>query len=222
MWSDSSWVVQSSSMLPVKRGRGRGERGGAGEGPAQGGAEVEARARAEEVERFLALILEENDAAIELFRALSADDPEPRRSASGHIELKIELPEGGSVSGTMLGRALRTAARGGVEINASGFGGNNDTYGGEGVVTGVHDNVSLSAGGFYYNTDGWRNNNDLEQHIANFYGQAALTPDLNAQVELRRRKSDEGFLPFNFDKNDFIRDYTVNRDQDTARVGLRC
>ncbi len=75
------------------------------------------RAREEDVERFLALILEENDAAIELFRALSADDPEPRRSASGHIELKIELPEGGSVSGTMLGRALRTAARGGVEIN---------------------------------------------------------------------------------------------------------
>lgn len=75
------------------------------------------RAREEGIERFLALILEQNDAAIELFKALSVDDPEPKRSASGHIELQIELPEGESVSGTMLGRALRTAAQGSVEIN---------------------------------------------------------------------------------------------------------
>jgi RimJ/RimL family protein N-acetyltransferase len=76
-----------------------------------------ARARAEGVERFTALILEENDAAIELFKTLSADDPEPRRSASGNLELLIELPEDDVVSGTMLGKALRSAAHGSVEIN---------------------------------------------------------------------------------------------------------
>jgi RimJ/RimL family protein N-acetyltransferase len=76
-----------------------------------------ARAREEGVERFMALVLEENEAAIELFKALSADEPEPRRSASGNLELLIELPEGEAISGTMLGRALRAAAHGSVVMN---------------------------------------------------------------------------------------------------------
>lgn len=75
------------------------------------------RAREEGIECFLALILDENDAAIELFKQLSEGDPEPRRSASGHLELAIELPEEDSVPGTLLGRALRTAALGEVVIN---------------------------------------------------------------------------------------------------------
>jgi RimJ/RimL family protein N-acetyltransferase len=76
-----------------------------------------ARAREEGIERFLALVLEENEAAIELFKALSSDDPEPRRSASGNLELLIELPEDDAVSGSMLGRALRSAAHGSVVMN---------------------------------------------------------------------------------------------------------
>lgn len=79
--------------------------------------ELVRRARAEGVSRFQALILEENDAAVELFKHLSEGDPAPRRSASGNLELLIELPEGDSVSGTMLGRALRGAARENLVIN---------------------------------------------------------------------------------------------------------
>jgi len=75
------------------------------------------RAREEGVDRFLALVLEENEAAIEFFKALSADAPEARRSATGNLELLIELPEDDAVSGTMLGRALRTAADGSVVMN---------------------------------------------------------------------------------------------------------
>ena len=41
------------------------------------------------------------------------------------------------------------------------------------------------------------------------------------QAEFRHRESDEGDLAFNFDPDDYIADKTVNRDQDTARVGLR-
>lgn len=75
------------------------------------------RARKEGIERFLALVLEENDAAVQLFQQLSVGDPEPRRSASGYLELLIELPEQDEVSGTLLGRALRAAAREGLVIN---------------------------------------------------------------------------------------------------------
>ncbi len=74
------------------------------------------RARANGIERFLAVVLEENADAIELFRALAADDPKPRRTAAGQVELVLELPSDG-VSGTMLGRALRSAASGRVMIH---------------------------------------------------------------------------------------------------------
>lgn len=75
------------------------------------------RAREEGIDYFVALILAENEEAIELFRQLSEGDAEPRRSASGHLELLIELPEEGRLSGTGLGRALRGAASGEVPIN---------------------------------------------------------------------------------------------------------
>lgn len=73
------------------------------------------RAREEGVTHFLALVLAENEAAIELFEGLAANDPAPRRK-DGNIELLIELPAGRALGGTALGRALRAAASG-VTIN---------------------------------------------------------------------------------------------------------
>lgn len=74
------------------------------------------RARESGIERFVAVVLEENADAIELFRSLSASDSKPRRTAAGQIELVLELPTDG-LSGTLLGRALRTAATGRVVIH---------------------------------------------------------------------------------------------------------
>jgi tetratricopeptide (TPR) repeat protein len=108
-----------------------------------------------------------------------------------------------------------------VQLNATAFGGNNETYGGEAVATVLKDRFSFSLGGLIYDTDGWRPNNQLEQNIYNAYAQVALTPELNVQAEFRRRDSEEGDLAFNFDPDNFLRDKTVKRDQNTARVGLR-
>jgi RimJ/RimL family protein N-acetyltransferase len=79
--------------------------------------ELVRRARANGIERFVALILAENDAAIELFQQLSTAEEAPRRSASGNLELLIELPDDDDVSGSNLGRALRSVARDGITIN---------------------------------------------------------------------------------------------------------
>jgi GNAT superfamily N-acetyltransferase len=71
------------------------------------------RAREEGVERFVALVLSENKEALELFSHAPGQTSEPRHSASGHLELLIDLPEPGTdVSESLLGRALRAAARG--------------------------------------------------------------------------------------------------------------
>jgi GNAT superfamily N-acetyltransferase len=73
------------------------------------------RAAENGVERFVALVLQENAEAIELFRSI-ADTTGPRRTPDGYLELEIEVPRG-PVSGTALGRALRTAAAGRVDFH---------------------------------------------------------------------------------------------------------
>ncbi|HET6466943.1 MAG TPA: TonB-dependent receptor, partial [Geminicoccaceae bacterium] len=108
-----------------------------------------------------------------------------------------------------------------LRANVSGLLGTDDTIGGEAVVSMLQDRVSLSAGAFGYRTDGWRDNNDLRHQIYNFFAQAALTPELNAQLELRRRETREGDLAFNFDPDDFVEDRNLERDQTSARVGVR-
>lgn len=73
------------------------------------------RAREEGITHFVAVILEENEAAIDLFESLAANDPSPHRK-DGNLELLIELPSGEVTGDTVLGRALHAAASG-VTIN---------------------------------------------------------------------------------------------------------
>lgn len=76
------------------------------------------RAREVGVTHFVALVLSENDAALELFSHLTEAGAEPRESASGNVELLIELPEpGGELGQSKLGLALRSAAEGSIRIN---------------------------------------------------------------------------------------------------------
>lgn len=108
-----------------------------------------------------------------------------------------------------------------TQFNVSGVGGNNSTGGGEAVVTTVHDNYSLSAGGYYYDTDGFRKNNDIEHEIYNVYGQVALTPTVNVQAEYRYRDTENGDLALNFDPDDFSKNYNHKFRENTARAGLK-
>lgn len=75
------------------------------------------RARDEGIERFVALVLSDNTDALELFRHVAPDADGPRRSASGNLELVFDLPEPGTISESMLGRALHAAARGALVAN---------------------------------------------------------------------------------------------------------
>jgi tetratricopeptide (TPR) repeat protein len=106
-----------------------------------------------------------------------------------------------------------------LDVNA--FGGSNNTFGGEGAVTALYNRFSFGAGGLHYQSDGWRANNGLNQHLYDFFAQAAVTPELNVQAEFRHRESKEGDLAFNFDPGTFLREKSVGREQDTARFGLR-
>ena len=76
------------------------------------------RAREEGITHFLALVMTENREAIELFDHMASPGSDRRRSASGRLELVLDLPEPGTATGeSRLGRALRAAARGVLDAN---------------------------------------------------------------------------------------------------------
>lgn len=108
-----------------------------------------------------------------------------------------------------------------VQFNGQAFAGNNATYGGESVVSGIYDQVSVSAGGFGYWTDGVRPNSDIREKVGNFFIQGAVLPTLNLQMEARSQNVENGDLAFNFDKNDFEHGYDRRLEQDSIRFGAR-
>src|SRR4029453_3111543 len=108
-----------------------------------------------------------------------------------------------------------------IQFNASGVGGNNDTFRGEGGVAALYDGLSISAGAYHYESDGWRTNNDINHDIYELYTQYAITPDLNVQLEYRHRDNKFGDLEFDFDRHDLAPNIENKFDQDLARVGIR-
>jgi GNAT superfamily N-acetyltransferase len=74
------------------------------------------RAAENGIERFVALVMQDNDDAIELFRSISGEQSVPPKTPEGYLELVIDVPAG-QVRGTALGRALRSAAAGRVVIH---------------------------------------------------------------------------------------------------------
>jgi len=77
-----------------------------------------ARAREEGITHFLAAVLSDNRGAIEMFDSVAPPGSIRRHTASGHVELVIDLPEPGTPTReSKLGRTLRAAARGVLEAN---------------------------------------------------------------------------------------------------------
>jgi RimJ/RimL family protein N-acetyltransferase len=74
------------------------------------------RAREEGIDHFVALVMSDNTEALEVFKHLAPGGSHVRRSASGHTELVMALPEPDRIGDSTLGRALRAAASG-LRIN---------------------------------------------------------------------------------------------------------
>jgi len=108
----------------------------------------------------------------------------------------------------------------GIRFSASGIVGNEDTYSDEAVLSGIAGRTAFSLGQFHYQTDGFRQNNDLRHDIYDAFGQVALTDDLNVQVEYRHRETEQGDLRLNFDPSNFSRFERRHLDRESARVGL--
>jgi tetratricopeptide (TPR) repeat protein len=111
--------------------------------------------------------------------------------------------------------------RNGVAFQTSGLAGENHTYGGEGVLSGIYNKVSYSLGGFHFQTDGWRTNADQRDSIGNAFLQLELSPQTSVQAEVRGREIEQGDLQQRFYREVFSSGLTDKRETFTFRLGGR-
>jgi len=111
--------------------------------------------------------------------------------------------------------------RNGLQAIASGLAGNHETLGDQLVVSGLAGPVSGSMGQFHYQTEGWRQNADLQHDLYDAFIQLAASPEIGLQAEFRRRDTQNGDIAQNFDPNNVFPDNRNKERLDTARVGAR-
>jgi tetratricopeptide (TPR) repeat protein len=111
--------------------------------------------------------------------------------------------------------------RNGINFQTSGLAGENSTYGGEGVLSGIYQKAAFSLGGFHFQTDGWRKNADQRDTIANAFLQLELSPSTSIQTEFRHRDSTRGDLQQRFFAEDFFPGLRDKSDSFTVRLGGR-
>jgi tetratricopeptide (TPR) repeat protein len=107
-----------------------------------------------------------------------------------------------------------------IRFRADGVAGEHDTLGDNLILSGMRGAVSGSLGQYHYQTDGFRTNNDLEEDIANLFGQIALGPSSSLQLELRASETEQGDLPLRFDPDNFSSHLQQEEEILSPRLGF--
>jgi tetratricopeptide (TPR) repeat protein len=108
-----------------------------------------------------------------------------------------------------------------LALQASGLAGENGTFSGEGIISGIYRKFSFSLGGSHFETDGFRNNSDQRDDIANAFVQLELTPQTSIQAEYRYRNNERGDLQQRFFPDDFSLGLRDKLESNTFRLGGR-
>src|SRR5262245_41248004 len=107
----------------------------------------------------------------------------------------------------------------GLKLRASAAGGSQGTEGHDVSLSGLRDRVSYSAGHYRFATDGFRENNDFEQELANAFVQYRPTYDTNLQAELRSSSSEQGDANTFFNRDVYSPRLRQREDADSLRLG---
>jgi tetratricopeptide (TPR) repeat protein len=108
-----------------------------------------------------------------------------------------------------------------IAFQGSGVVGSNDTWGGEGVVSGIYKKASFSAGYSHFETDGFRHNNDQDDDVVNAFAQLELTHKTSIQAEYRYRDTESGDLQLRFFEDDFMPNLEEDEERHSIRLGFR-
>lgn len=109
----------------------------------------------------------------------------------------------------------------GLKLRASAVGGSNGISGDDITLAGLHDRVSYGAGHYRFQTDGFRDNNDLDQRIANGFIQLRLSQDTSLQGELRSARVEHGDLSTFFNREFYFPTVRYDEAVDSLRIGGR-
>jgi tetratricopeptide (TPR) repeat protein len=108
-----------------------------------------------------------------------------------------------------------------LALQMSGVVGGNSTWGDEVVVSGIYDKLSISAGQFHYETNGFRENNDQQQNIYDIFAQYSFSDKTSIQAEYRNRNTTKGDLELRFDPENFSSTLRQKEDINSFRLGIR-
>ena len=108
-----------------------------------------------------------------------------------------------------------------ISALASGLVGTNDTFGDQISLSALYGPFSISLGQLHYQTDGFRENNDLTRDAYDLFAQVLLGPSTSILAELRYEDVEQGDLPLRFDPANFNPDLRQEEKTRSARLGLR-
>lgn len=140
--------------------------------------------------------------------------------AAGLSKTSLTLMESSLLGSTQLPTDFSMLTRNDIRLQTTGLSASNDLFGGDVVVSGIQDRFSCSAGYNYFSTDGFRENNDQKEELANLFAQVQLTSRTNLQAEYRDADGESGDLDILFDPTGYWRDLRENKTGKMFRVGL--
>ena len=106
-------------------------------------------------------------------------------------------------------------------LTASGLVGENSTWAGEGIASGIYNKLSMSAGYSHFETDGWRVNADQDDDIANIFAQYEFNYKTSIQAEYRYRDIQYGDLEQRFFAEDDKLNQRTTEESNFVRLGIR-
>ncbi len=107
----------------------------------------------------------------------------------------------------------------GLQLRASAATGGNNTEGHDISLGGLRDGVSYSAGHYRFSTDGFRDNNDFDQEVANAFLQLRPSHSTNLQGELRSVRTEHGDPSIRFNRDFYIPNIRFTENADSLRLG---
>jgi len=139
----------------------------------------------------------------------------------GLAESNLLLISSGGAADTSFNEFNPLFNRNRATVQASGLAGSNDTRAGEGIVAGIYNRLSMSAGYTRFETDGWRDNADQSDTIGNVFAQYESSPKTSIQAEFRRRETERGDVRMLFYEDAFLPTFRQEDDTDSWRIGFR-
>ena len=132
----------------------------------------------------------------------------------------LGILDGGGPSAGGFSEYTPLFSRNGLDFQINAIGGNSSARGNDLILSGLKDKMSFSLGQFHYETDGWRENSDLEQEIYDAFLQYAFSSSTSVQFEYRRQDAVSGDLGLQFKPEDSSLIERNDLERRFGRIGI--